>query len=234
MTNRTLLLIFLGALLAALPLTVPLAVGLAAAGGRPLSFAEVRGSIWRGEVRRAALGPLTLGDLSVGMDPLALLTGQTKLAVRASGGDVKGSGRIALTRRSPGVEDFTGSLPLTALGLSGSLTGDLTAREVTATFKDGACRETAGDIAAVIHGLGASPVALRGRPVCQGPVLALPLAGAVDGMALDLVVRLRADGRYSLEATVKTTDPAFGAMLAAEGFTSVPGGYGRTSEGKLT
>lgn len=231
MTSRNLLLIFLAALLAALPMTVPLAVGLG--GAKPLSFAEARGSIWRGEVRRAALGPLTLGDLSVGLDPLALLTGQTRVAIRASGGDVKGAGRIALTRRSPGVERFTGSLPLTALGLTGSLTGDLTAREVTATFDDGACHEVEGEIAAVVHGLGASPVALRGRPVCQGAVLALPLAGTVEGMALDLVVRLRADGRYSLEATIKTTDPAFGAILAAEGFTSVPGGYGRTSEGKL-
>ncbi len=230
MTNRTLLLIFLVALLAALPLTTPLAVCLSAA--KHLSFAEARGTIWRGEVRRAGLGPLTLGDLSVGLDPLALLIGQTKAAIRAAGGDVKGAGRIALTRRSPGVERFSGSLPLTALGLSGSLTGDLTAREVTATFDDGACHEAEGEIAAVVHGLGPNPMALRGRPVCQGAVLALPLAGGVEGMALDLVVRLRADGRYSLEATVKTTDPAYGAILAAEGFTSVPGGYGRTSEGK--
>lgn len=233
MSNRNLLLIFLAALLAALPLTTPLAVGLAAGGGKQLSFAEARGTIWRGEVRRAALGPLTLGDLSVGLDPLALLTGQTKVAIRASGGDLKGSGRIALTRRSPGVERFTGSLPLSALGLSGSLTGDLTAREVSAEFDDGVCRKAEGDIAAVIQGLGPNPVALKGRPACQGPVLALPLAGTVEGMALDLVVRLQADGRYRLEATVKTTDPAFGAILAAEGFTSVPGGYGRTSEGKL-
>ena len=231
MTNRALLLIFLVALLAALPLTTPLAVGLTAA--KHLTFAEARGTIWRGEVRRAGLGPLTLGDLSVGLDPLALLTGQTKVAISASGGDVKGAGRVALTRRSPGVEGFTGALPLTALGLSGSLTGDLTARDVTATFDKGACDQAAGDIAAVVNGLGANPVALRGRPVCQGAVLALPLVGSVDGMALDLVVRLRADGRYSLEATVKTTDPAFGAILAAEGFSSVPGGYSRTSEGKL-
>lgn len=234
MTNRNLLLIFLAALVAALPLTVPLTVGLAAGAGKRLSFAEARGSIWRGEVRRAALGALTLGDLSVGLDPLALLTGQTRIAVRASGGDVKGAGRIALTRRSPGVQGFTGSLPLTALGLSGSLTGDLTAREVTATFHDGACRKAEGQIAAVVHGLGANPVSLTGRPVCQGAMLALPLAGTVEGMALDLVVSLQADGRYRLDATVKTTDPAFGAILAAEGFSSVPGGYSRSSEGKLT
>lgn len=230
MTNRNLLLFFLGALLAALPLTMPLAVGLAAA--KPLSFAEARGTIWRGEVRRAGLGSLALGDLSVALDPLALLTGQTKVAIRALGGDVKGAGRVALTRRSPGVERFTGSLPLTALGLSGSLSGDLTARDVSAAFDDGACREAAGEIAAVVHGLGANPVALRGRPVCRGATLALPLAGTVDGMALDLMVSLRADGRYSLEATVRTTDPAFGAILAAEGFASVPGGYSRISEGK--
>ncbi len=169
----------------------------------------------------------------MGLDPLALLTGQTKVAIRASGGDVKGDGRIALTRRSPGVERFSGSIPLSALGLAGSLSGDLTARDVSAEFDDGACRKAEGDIAAVVQGLGPNPVALKGRPVCQGPVLAVPLAGAVEGMALDLVVRLQADGRYNLEATVKTTDPAFGAILAAEGFTSVPGGYGRTSEGKL-
>ncbi len=231
MSNRNLLLVFLGALLAALPLTVPLAVGLGAAGS--LSYAEARGSIWRGEVRRAALGPLTLGDLSAGLDPLALLTGQAKLAVRVAGGDLKGAGRIALSRRSPGLEGFTGSLPLASLGLPGSLTGDLTASDVTARFRNGACRETAGDIAAVVHGLGAQPVALKGRPVCQGAMLALPLAGGVEGMALDLLVRLDAGGRYRLEATVKTTDPALGAILAAEGFASVSGGYRRTSEGKL-
>ncbi len=231
MTNRNLLLVFLAALLAALPLTVPLAVGLGSA--KSLSFAEARGSVWRGEVRRASLGPVTLGDLSVGLDPLALLTGQTKVAIRASGGEAKGAGRIALTRRSPGVERFSGSIPLSALGLAGSLSGDLTARDVTAEFGDGACRKAEGDIAAVVQGLGPNAVTLKGHPVCQGPVLALPLAGAIEGMALDLVVRLQADGRYNLEATVRTTDPAFGAILAAEGFTSVPGGYGRTSEGKL-
>lgn len=231
MTNRNLLLIFLVALLAALPLTVPLAVGLGRA--KSLSFAEARGSIWKGEIQRAALGSLELGDLTVGLDPLALLTGQTKVAIRASGGDVKGAGRIALTRRSPGVERFSGALPLSALGLSGSLSGDLTARDVTATFDGGACHEAAGDIAAVIQGLGANPVALKGRPVCQGAVLALPLAGTVEGTAIDLVVRLQADGRYRLEATVKTTDPGFGAILATEGFTSAPGGYSRTSEGRL-
>lgn len=231
MTNRNLLLIFLAALLAALPLTVPLAVGLGVA--KSLSFAEARGSVWRGEVRRASLGATRLGDLTVGLDPLALLTGQTKVAIRASGGDVKGAGRVALTRRAPGVERFTGSIPISVLGLSGSLSGDLTVREVTALFDDGACDKAEGEIAAVIQGLAPNPVALKGRPVCQGAVLALPLAGTVEGMALDLVVRLQADGRYTLEATVKTTDPAFGAILAAEGFTSVPGGYGRTSEGKL-
>ena len=232
MTNRTLLLIFLAALLAALPLTAPLAVGLAG-GGKRLSFDEARGLIWKGEIRRAALGSLTLGDVSVALDPLALLTGHTKVAIRASGGDAKGAGRIALTAGSPGVERFTGSLPLSALGLSGSLTGELAARDVTAKFADGACREAEGDITAVVQGLGSNPVALQGRPVCQGAVLALPLAGAVEGMALDLVVRLQADGRYRLEATVRTTDPALGAILAAEGFTSAPGGYGRSSEGKL-
>jgi len=231
MTNRNLLLVFLAALLAALPLTVPLAVGLGRA--KSLSFAEARGSIWKGEIRRAALGPLKLGDLTVGLDPLALLTGQTKVAIRASGGEARGAGRIALTRRSPGVERFTGSIPLSALGLSGSLTGDLTARGVSAEFDNGACRKAEGDITAVVQGLGPNAVTLKGHPVCQGPVLALPLAGAIEGMALDLVVRLQADGRYNLEATVRTTDPAFGAILAAEGFTSVPGGYGRTSEGKL-
>jgi hypothetical protein len=234
MTNRTLLLIFLGALLAALPLTAPLSLGLAAAGPGRLAFAEARGTLWRGEVRGAALGSLTLGDLAVGLDPLSLLAGHTKLAVRATGGDVTGAGRVALSSRSPGVEGFTGSAPLAALGLSGSLTGDLTASDVTATFRNGACRKVAGDIAAVIQGLGAEPVALKGRPVCQGAQLALPLAGAVDGMTLDLIVRLQAGGRYRLEATIKTTDAALGAILAAEGFASVPGGYSRTSEGKLT
>lgn len=231
MTNRNLLLIFLAALLAALPLTVPLAVGLGVA--KSLSFAEARGSVWRGEVRRAALGATRLGDLTVALDPLALLTGQTKVAIRASGGDVKGAGRIALTRRSPGLEGFTGSIPLSALGLTGSLTGDLTAREATGTFDRGVCRKAGGDIAAVIRGLGANPVALKGRPVCQGAVLALPLAGSVDGMAIELVLRVQSDGRYRLEAMVKTTDPAFGAILASEGFTSAAGGYSRTSEGKF-
>ncbi len=234
MSNRNLLLIFLAVLVAALPLTVPLTVGLAAGSGGRLSFAEARGTIWRGEVRRAALGALNLGDLTVGLDPLALLTGQTRIAIRASGGDVKGAGRISLTRRSPGVERFTGSVPLAALGLAGSLTGDLNVRDVTAVFDKGVCHKAEGQIAAVVNGLGPNPVALSGRPVCQGALLALPLAGTVEGMALDLVVRVQADGRYRLDATVKTTDPAFGAILAAEGFSSVPGGYSRSSEGKLT
>ncbi len=234
MTSRGLLIVFLVAGLLALPLTLPLAAGLRWGGPPALAAGSVSGSVWRGELQGARLGRILLGEVKIGLEPLPLLIGRTRVRMEAQGGDARGAGRLRISRKAPGVDGLSASVPLSALGLSGGLGGEVALRDFSAAFRDGACREASGRVTAVINGLGDGPATLTGRPVCQGRALVASLTGGAKDATAELIIRLQADGRYQIEAVVRTADPALGAILAAEGFATAPDGYRRTIEGRLT
>lgn len=234
MTWQRLTVVFVIAVILALPITAPLAAGLAAAGPSRLTATDVRGSIWGGELRQAALGPFTLGDVKAGMDPLSLLTGRPKARIEARGEALKGHGWVRLGRGAPGIEDFSASVPLSAFGVNAPLSGELTLTKVTAGFRAGVCAPASGEIAATLQGVGGAAIPLKGRPGCQGRALVLPLTGSRDGARVDLVFRLEASGRYQTEAKIQTSDPMLSAILAAEGFTCAAGECGKANEGRLS
>jgi hypothetical protein len=75
---------FAAALLALLPLRLVAGwVGLDETG---LSAREVRGSVWSGRLSETRIAGLLLGDLHAGLEPLPLLVGRVRVAVRLSGG----------------------------------------------------------------------------------------------------------------------------------------------------
>ena len=65
-----------------------------------------------------------------------------------------------------------------------------------------------------------------GEVRCDGAALLVPLAGAVGS----LDVRLFADGRYSLRATIRGGG-SLGAALRAVGFAEMPGGTALRRDG---
>jgi general secretion pathway protein N len=233
MTPRGLWLIFACIGLLALPLTMPLATGLRWVGPRDLAARTVSGSLWGGQLQQARLGRIRLGEVTLGLEPLPLLIGRTWVRIEAGGGDAQAKGRLRISRNAPGADALSATVPLAALGLSGGWGGDVSLRDFSVDFRRGACREASGRVTATINGLGDGPVSLTGRPVCQGRSLVAALSGGANGATAGLTLRLEANGRYQIEAVVQTADPALGAILAADGFTTAPGGYRLTVEGRL-
>lgn len=234
MTDLRLVLVFLAALLVALVATVPLAVAITASGlSERLTASEVQGTIWRGRLKRAALGGVGLGEVRLGLGAGQLVLGSRALTMIARGGAFEGRGKIVSRGGGTGVEAVNGRAPLSMLGAPASVTGLITLKAVAVGFAGGRCRWAVGQISAQVRGLGDQPVVLNGRPACRGAALVIPLNGSLSGAPVEVLARLEATGRYNTRVRVSTADPALGALLSADGFVSDGSGYSKTNEGRF-
>jgi general secretion pathway protein N len=229
MSRLALVIVFAVALALALVATAPLSLGLRGA----LSARESSGTVWSGRLSGAAVGPLSLGEVKAGLDPLRLLVGKLRFRLEATGGQAAGRALATLGGHDLAVERLTGSAPLSALGAPPPFDGVLRLKDFDAVFARGQCKRAAGDISADLTGLGDQPLALAGKPLCQGQTVALPLSGSRDGVQVTVLLTLRQDGRYRGETRVITQDPALGAVLTGAGFARDGDGFGRTNEGRL-
>jgi general secretion pathway protein N len=218
---------FLVALLALFPLRAVLQ-----SEGAVLRAQDVQGSIWRGRLIGASVGPLPLGDAEVRANPLGLLGGtfRARLETRA------GRGVIMLGADAVGVRDLDFGVPLSRLGLP--LPGDLFTRDVTVRFSKGQCLWATGRVASdalrkLPLGPQTGPV-LEGRVSCRGGALVAPLTGAMNGMRASLQFTLRGDGAYVAETRFAGLDPTLAQSLPLAGFESGPGGLVRTDRGRLS
>jgi general secretion pathway protein N len=232
MRNLWLLAIFAVALLISLAATAPLSLALGGRGGG-LTAKSVEGTIWSGRLRGAALGPLSLGEVKAGLDPLGLFTARLRYGMTATGGAAAGRGQVTITHRALTVRGLDASAPLQAFGATAPFGGMLRTRGFGVAFEDGRCKEAIGQVTADLEGLGDAPVTLTGRPACQGKALAIPLSGQRDGATVSAVLVLQPDGRYRTETTVATTEAGFGIALEAAGFDKDAAGYSRTVEGQF-
>jgi general secretion pathway protein N len=211
------------ALLALLPLRLALdGLGFADHG---LAARAATGSVWRGALQEARVGPVSLGDVGARLNLLPLFLGRARLSVAAAEeGGLEGA--VSVSRHSFGFEDVSGRIRTGALFAPLPL-ASLELDDVTAGFSGGRCTRATGGVRAIVAGqmggIGLSPE-LTGRARCAGDALLLPLAGRSGVERLD--IRLFADGRYRLDLLVRTADPSLGAGLAAAGFRPVAQGYG--------
>lgn len=236
MGRTALALLFAAAFAGALVATAPLRAALAFA---PETFAaeRVRGSIWGGVAERARLGALPAGDVRLALDPLALPTGVVRLRFAASGA-VEGRG-AALFGAADGVEGFSGSAPVAALGLDLPLSGRITFARAEATFSGGRCRRAGGEIgtdafrasAATLQWQG--PDLIGGLSCAEDGALVAALEGADGRSSVAATLRLFADGRYTLETRVAPNDDALALALPLAGFAPGPGGFTRLDEGRI-
>jgi general secretion pathway protein N len=215
MTRGRIAIIFVALLLAALVLTLPLALVLP---DRALSARAATGTIWSGRLNEAHVGRVALGDLEVGVRPLALLTG----SVRARVSGALGKGEIVGGR---GIANMTARLPVATLFAPVPLT-ELEFDSVSAVFERGRCEQATGRVRATFVGdIGGLSLAqgLSGIARCEGGLLLLPLVSqsAMERMNL----RVAGNGSYTAELIVRSTDPMLAAKLAASGFASTQAGY---------
>jgi hypothetical protein len=233
MSPLRLTLAFFIALAVAIVARAPMTAGLALAGlGDALAAREAHGTVWSGRLVKASLGSTPLGDVRARLSPGRLLTGRPVIDITARGGAIDGRGRLLLGG-SPGVEDFTGSIPLEQLGAPAPFGGTLVLKSAGFAFSKGACRRVAGQASAEVRGLGDTPMTLTGRPECRGRAMVLPLSGERDGVRVDVSLRLEPSGGYATETRVATADAALGEMLLAAGFARTGDGYLKINKGRL-
>ena len=227
------LVLFAALFAVALLVTLPLRLVLGSVDGA-LSAREASGSAWSGSLKEARLGPASLGDLSAGLSPLALLTGQARIEVeRPSGASDRFAGAFATGARWQSAENVTGTIPVG--GLFGPLPiASIELTDVTVRFRDDACDRAEGLVRATLSDDAAGlplPASVSGAARCDRGALLLPLASGSGGEGVSL--RVFGDGRYSAELRMQATEPAIVARLTGAGFTTGPGGYVMTIGGRF-
>jgi general secretion pathway protein N len=204
-----------------------------------LGFAEqglaaraASGSVWRGALQEAQIGPVSLGDVHARLNVLPLFLGRARLTVAAAeAGGLEGA--VSVSRHSFGFEDVSGRIRAGTLFAPLPL-ASLEFDDLTAGFSSGRCIRAAGGVRAIVSGqvggIGLAPE-LVGRARCAGDSLLLPLAGRSGMERLD--IRLFSDGRYRLDLLVREADPSVAAGLVAAGFRPAAQGHALRIDGSF-
>src|SRR5687767_13431355 len=104
---------FLFALLALLPLRLALgALGFADHG---LTARAATGSVWRGALQEAQVGPVALGDVRARLNLLPLLLGRARLSLAGGDDAAAFEGAATVSRHSFGFEDVSGRFRIAGL-----------------------------------------------------------------------------------------------------------------------
>lgn len=223
--------LFVGLLLVFLVAFMPLSFALSMIGttGQQLSAREATGTLWSGRLAEASVGPITVGDVAVGLKPLSLLAGQTSIFMQSP------VGRGTLTSLNGGfaIDDATAKLSTARVFAPIPLDViDLT--DVSVAFVSGKCEKAQGRVRATFAGdVGGLSLAqgLSGAVRCEVGALVLPL---VSQSALErLNLYIQGDGRYRAELFVRSTDPAMAAKLSSAGFAPTQDGFVLRLAGKL-
>jgi general secretion pathway protein N len=222
---------FIAVMILALLALCPIGAGIALSGlGQSgLSAREGRGTIWSGSLIDAHIGPVPLGDVEVGLRPLALLTRRTELGIVGT----SGSGRLIAAPAGIGIGNVTAKLSLGS-AFSPLPLDILDLNEVSIRFVGNKCNAADGRVRATFTGNVAGidlTSGLSGTARCDGDELLLPLIS--QSAAQRLTLRISGDGRWRALLSVNTNDPAITAKLVTAGFQLVAGGYIMRLSGSL-
>lgn len=224
---------FVIALILLLPMRLALSwIGLSDNG---LSARSAQGSVWAGSLTEARVSDIDLGDLKARLSPVQLLIGRARvdLVGRDSGPGTALHGAIGITRHSFGIDDLTATLP-GGTAFAPVPVAQLDLDDVSVRFRDGTCERAEGRVRATLAGtIGAItlPQAMSGTARCQGDTLLLPLASAAGTEAIAL--KVRQDGHYVADLTMRPSDPAIAQKLQLSGFQQSPAGYTLSIQGGL-
>ncbi|HEX8263404.1 MAG TPA: type II secretion system protein N [Allosphingosinicella sp.] len=201
-------LFFLGALLFALVALLPLRFAVDSLGfaERGLTARSAAGSLWVGALDEAQLGPVPLGTVATRLRVLPLLAGRARLDVAQEGDGFRAG--LTASRHGFGIDDASGTIEVAGFGAVPPATLDLS--DVSARFADGQCAAAEGMVKVRLAGqLGAAPLVpgFSGEARCDGQAVLLPLRSQSGADRLD--VRLFADGRYQLDASIRAGGSAY-------------------------
>lgn len=208
-------LFFLGALLFALVALLPLRFALDGLGfaAKGLTARNAAGSLWLGALDEARLGPVPLGTVATRLRVLPLLAGRARLDVAQEGDGFRAG--LTASRHGFGIDDASGTIEVAGFGPVPASTLDLA--DVSVRFGDGQCEVAEGMVKLRLSGqLGAAPPVsgFSGEARCDGPAVLLPLRSQSGADRLD--VRLFAEGRYRIDAALRTGGTSFSQRFEGE------------------
>ncbi len=176
-----------------------------------IQYQEVRGTVWKGEIRGVSTGDVYLGNITFKVRPLALLTAAAAADIIAQDGAAIGSGRlsVSLITRRLAVADANFAFNLSAVrrySLFGiPYQGRIEARRASFVWSRSGCQSAAGEIRTDV--LDASSRALVGE--------SLLLAGPAACDAGQVLVTLRGGNREGETEIKIAIDPAMTYRVVA-------------------
>lgn len=239
MSGRRLAWLWLLALVPMLALTWPLRLALDASDLSTLdvSAREATGSIWSGTLRATAVGDTQVGDVSLRLAPLPLLTGVSRLHFAGDGL----SGNL-LQGRVQGLQGVEGEVVLDPVASMPGLGLLLRFQQADLTFAHGRCRRAGGALTLELRLPGVDdaspgPITLTGPVTCAdrtGTVVLTRTDGGAPGTSrVQATLQIEADGAYRLQSLVPAADDPTRLLLQAAGFQDSPNGFSRVDSGAL-
>lgn len=211
--------LFVAALLVLLPLRLVLGMALPDS----ISARSVEGRVWSGRIADLNAGPLPLGTVDAGLEPLPLLIGRAQFALSREGFSARiGPSRLIGANGSVLLPDGLGGLPVTSLGF-----GDF-----SVVMAGGQCREAQGTLSLTLAPLGPllpDAMIVSGQARCQKGALVVPMRGA-QGMER-LTLKLGGDGRWQADLALAGLPQETADALKSSGFDARPDGVGIVTGG---
>ena len=223
--------VFVLALLALFPLRPALQIAGAERSG--LAARAVAGTVWNGAMGDVRLRHLRLGDFSVSLNPLALLTGSANLHfTRFKDSDGPLTGELRSGHHTGGVAHLKGRVA--AAGLFGQMPLDaLEFSDTTILFRDGHCARAEGTMTAMLgQALGALDLSpdMRGQWRCDGDRARIVLSAGA-GQQADFL--LAASGRYQIQMRIASRSGEQQVALGLFGFHPRDDAMVLTTNGQL-
>ncbi len=221
-----------GLTVASLFALLPMRLVLGWAAPENVTARSVEGSVWSGRIADLQVGPLPLGTVDAGLEPLPLLLGRAQFALSrqgdapfsatasAGGGDV----RLSDANGSVALPGGLGGLPVTAISF-----GDFSAR-----MDSGTCAVANGTLGVTLASSGPllpDAIALLGKARCDKGDLLVPMQG--PGGMERLMLRIGGDGTWKADLILSGLPPEVSGPLLQGGFTARPGGVGFRTSGSF-
>ena len=211
--------------------------------GGALSYAEARGTIWKGELDTVSAGRIVLGDVGFRLSPLSLLRFSPELTLTADGA-VRGSGTVSVSGQHVSLRNVKADIDLAAVAVRGLLgepaqgEARLDIERLDFSLEDG-CRQASGNLwTNALDGptkrYNLPPLPLSGQVECDGDKLAVTLAGENERMAADLHLLLNPALTYEVTATARASEENIASALRVFGFEDDNGALTYGSAGILT
>ncbi len=234
MNRRHAGLVFTALFLCCLTAFFPLRLALVLAGPSGLLFTarSAEGSVWNGVLHDLSFDTVSLGDFSAKLSFWRLFTGEAAIALR-SHDDPAMRGTLRASYDGFGAKDVRAGLSLPgAFDPIPVETVELTG--VHAFFANQKCVSGGGqvrvtlarDVAGIPPGL-----PLVGSLRCDGDMLALSLTS--DAGAERVMLRVAANGYYSVKLIVRAQGPGMASGLSIAGFRETAVGYVLSHAGRL-